>query len=217
MKDTLTRATERTKSILAQLEGTGFDMDDPWGTDHNLPDNLEIESGATRFVIWDTNYNDFVIKFSDEERYEAYSAKEAEVYHKAEEKGVEKYFGWIHFICNYQNHAVYAMEYLDCDEETISNKSYEYNWKEFCSEENIDDDEDTRNSSYRYEFDEAYMDCNNGDYGVLNYLFSEITNEDMIKLDHLIYDEDVNDLHEGNFGFRGNQLVICDYAGYGWV
>ena len=61
------------------------------------------------------------------------------------------------------------------------------------------------------------MDCDNGSYGVLNYLFSELTNEDMVKLDNLIYDENVNDLHEGNFGFRGNQLVICDYAGYGWV
>lgn len=212
MKTRLERATERTYAILDQLDMCDFDVNEPYRCD--LPDGLYIDDGACRVVIIDTTHADFVLKFGWRDSDEKYCRKEADLCEKAEAQGLGKYFGWTHYICDYQGRAIYAMEYLDCDEETISDKSSDYCWELYCEDNQINTDED--NWDYRDDFWDSYNDSTDHTYGVLRYLFSMISAKDAVALDQFIWDNDINDIHDGNWGYRDGNLVICDYAGYGW-
>ena len=212
MNINLELATERTYAILDKLTECGFDVREPYAAD--LPDGMYISDGACRFVIIDEKHPDFVIKFGWSPSDEKYCRKEAELYAAAKERGLGKYFAWNHYICQFQGRGVYAMEYLDCDEEDISEKSSDYCWKLYCDDNNVDTDED--DWDIRDEFWDSYNDASDQTYGVVRYLSSMISAKDAIALDQFIWDNDINDLHDGNFGYRCKQIVICDYAGYGW-
>lgn len=215
MKTMLERATERTNEILEQLDMYGFDVEDPYK--HELPDGFYVDDGACRVVVIDSVHKDFVIKFGWNKKDKKYCEREEEVYEAAEEKGLGQYFAWTHYICDYQNRAVYAMEYLDCDEETISDKSSDYCWELFCEDNGIDtEDEDGYDYDVRDDFWDSYNDSTDHTYGVLRYLYSLISAKDAVALDQFVWDWDINDLHDGNWGLRGANLVMCDYAGYGW-
>lgn len=212
MKTMLERATERVNEILEQLDMCGFDVDRPY--DCELPKGFYVDDGACRVVVIDAVHQDFVIKFGWNKKDKKYCEREEEVYEAAEEKGLGQYFAWTHYICDYQNRAVYAMEYLDCDEEDISDKSSDYCWKLYCEDNNVDTDED--DWDIRDEFWDSYNDASDQTYGVVRYISSMISAKDAIALDQFIWDNDINDLHDGNFGYRNKEIVICDYAGYGW-
>lgn len=215
MKTKLELATERTMAIIKQLVECGFDIENPNCAD--LPDGLYMADGACRVVIIDECHPDFVIKFGWNKSDDKYCKKEAELYEAAEKKNLGKYFAWTHYICDCWGRAIYAMEYLDCDEETISEKSSDYCWELYCEDNSIDtEDEDGYDYSYRDEFWDSYNDTSDMTYGVFRYLCSMISAKDAVALDQFIWDNDINDLHEGNWGLRGTELVMCDYAGYGW-
>ncbi len=212
MNINLELATERTYAILDKLTECGFDVREPYAA--NLPDGMYISDGACRVVIIDEKHPDFVIKFGWRDSDEKYCKREAKLYEDAEKKGLEMFFAWTHYICEFQGRAIYAMEYLDCDEEDISDKSSDYCWKLYCENNSVDLDED--DWDIRDEFWDSYNDASDQTYGVVRYLSSMISAKDAFALDQFIWDNDINDLHDANFGYRNKEIVICDYAGYGW-
>lgn len=214
MNINLELATERTYAILDKLTECGFDVKEPYAAD--LPDGMYISDGACRVVVIDEKHPDFVIKFGWTPSDEKYCKREAEIYEEAKKKGLAKYFAWTHYICEYQDYGVYAMEYLNCDEETVDDRSSDYCWELYCEDNDLDEEKAREDWDIRDEFWDSYNDSTDHTYGVVRYLFSLISAGDAIKLDQLMWDWNINDMHAGNWGLRGNQLVMCDYAGYGW-
>ena len=102
------------------------------------------------------------------------------------------------------------MEYLDGNSEKVSDSAWDYEYKQYCEEHDYD------SSSYDYadDFNDWYYDDEN--QSLMNFFLSQVENKVACKIDNFISKFDINDLHCGNFLFRGDRLVICDYAGYGW-
>lgn len=214
MNITFELAKERTEAMLEKLTECGFDVDEPF--EGNIPDTFSIDSGACRVVIIDEAHPDFVIKFGCSESDEKYCKREVEIYEEAKKEGLAKYFAWTQYICEYQGRGIYAMEYLDCDEETVDDRSSDYCWELYCEDNDLDEEEAREDWDIRDEFWDSYNDSTDHTYGVVRYLFSLISAGDAVKLDQLMWHWDINDMHAGNWGLRGKQLVMCDYAGYGW-
>jgi len=214
MKTKLELATERTYEILKVLDECEFNVDEPYYA--TLPSNLYVDDGACRVVIIDTKHRDFVLKYGWKDSDKKYCEREACICIDAEKEGVGQYFAWTHYICEYQGRSIYAMEYLDCNDEDIDDKSSDYNWDLFCEDNSFDKEKDREDWEVRDEFWDSYNDSTDHTYGVIRYMFSMISAADAMKLDHIIWNWDINDMHAGNFGYRNGQLVMCDYAGYGW-
>ncbi len=47
---------------------------------------------------------------------------------------------------------------------------------------------------------------------ILNFLYPD--DKEIYKIINFCWDHDINDLHEGNFGYLDDKLVILDYSGY---
>jgi len=208
-------AIEYAMNLFNELIDCGFDPSQPNSISLiNLPSDIEWASGATRVVVWRIGA-DYVIKFGWDAGDEKYCAREYEIYRDAVKFGVSDYFGWCERAIEPENNygiGVYVMEYLNCDEETIDDSSFELAFHNYCEENGVEE-----NSDSREDFSEWYWESDESTDTPLEYFLNEI--KDCAKrhdVDEFVCNEDISDLHAGNFGYRDDTLVICDYASYGW-
>lgn len=201
-------AIEYAKNLFDMLVDYGFDVHDPMSIRHlDLPDDVQWNDGCTRLVVW-TFGSDYVIKIPLTDSDNKYCLKECELYRAAVEAGVEKYFGWCDYVTTSQT-KIYVMEYLSCNEEQIDDDSYEHAYKSYCEENDLEDNDDTRD-----EFDSSEYENNEAVY---DFFMDKIDDLRIRRaVDKFICDNDISDLHAGNWGYRGNTLVVCDYASFGW-
>lgn len=157
---------------------------------------ISICYGCSRLVIVPPN-GDYVFKiqFSTEDAID-YCHNEEIIYGMASERGVEQFFAWTSFIGEYGEAQVYAMEKLEVDDDQNASDSYDYHMKN-C----IEDGED----EYYGEYDDhdgmiEYAQAHNGSA--------------MDEAVRLIDEIGINDLHCGNWGYRGSTFVLVDYGGY---
>lgn len=178
---------------------------------------FDYEFGATKLVIIPANY-DFVIKipfnggwssYSCEYEYfkcENYCEEEIDIYYNAKDNGFEQFFFPLKEI-EYKNNIVYIQEKVDnvyCDEETKAYSNYD-------SKQIILDSRSKhsgRELSYALDklpldWEATCLDTLNGD--ILAF-------EDFIRF--LSEYGIINDLHEGNIGYKNGHPVIFDYGGY---
>lgn len=213
MDTRFTEAYNRIHELLTTLDYLGFDIEDPWSIESiDLPEEIGYATGATRMVIWDKNNPDYVAKIALTTDDEKYCQKEVELYKAAVEAGLESHFAWCAEIYCHGEKSVYAMEYLECDYEEMDSESYQWGYERYCAEENLNsEDEDSREA-----FENYFWSSSSCDDLVLEWFEDKLVRPVAAKFDRFIYDHDINDIHASNVGYRGNTLVICDYAGYGW-
>jgi hypothetical protein len=161
------------------------------------------EAGCTRTVIItpDSNYV-FKIQIDNHEDGIDYGDNEEYVYNKAVENHVERFFAWTANIGRFGATSVYAMEKVDVCADRISNESYSFHAE--CVH-------------YEEDYEDEY--CDPGDeysstYGMFQFAES-VDGDEIWEAYNLLMSLNVNDCHPGNWGYRGNMLVLTDYAGYG--
>ena len=179
--------------------------------------------GASKYVILLPNYN-YVIKIPfngsgetyydddiDEEQFEFvkfdgatlsngwdYCAVEATIYEYAELEGVEKYLARTVFWKRSKfGYPFYLQEKVSsCNDEEIS--------------------ENSRKIAETYAgYSNAFGTCPLYDEEWIGHFLDWYGEEEYRKLANFLIDEDINDLHCGNLGYRDNGApVIFDYSGY---
>ena len=205
-------AFEAVERIINTLEEEGYDINETEAlTSGHYFGEIECEWGASRLVIWDSFY-DYVIKVPLEPEYEKYCQREVDIYEAAVEEGLEENFGCC--AC-YQNSiedgiGIYVMEFLTGGEDDAYNSAWEYGYKAYCEREGLNSN--SSEARERFESDYSY----DYDNEMMFDFFKSQDETKAISLDSFIYDWSINDLHPGNYLFRDNRLVICDYGGWDW-
>ena len=209
--------------ILNMVECDGFDITDPnsivdYPNYMNMPEDMRYAYGASRLVIWDDDYCDYVIKIAFNENYEKFCKHEVEVYEAAVKEGLADSFAWC--MCyaepqyddegKYQVPGIYVMEYVECNEDMVSDTTYRHGYEQYCSMRGLD--------SSSFESMAEYADWNEGDSEdmVLDYMESLMTPEYKRMFEVFMCKWWVTDIHEQNVGFKGSKMVITDYAGWNW-
>lgn len=159
--------------------------------------SVSFASGCTRCVIIKEGCPYvFKIQFDFDDDID-YGRNEAWVYNKAKEAHLEQYFAWTAKIGTYGKAEVYAMEYCEVNMDKIEDESFKYHAQR-----------------YQEEYGEDYDGDDYGDHeGMFEFAVS-VDGADIVKVEQLLCDLDVNDCHAGNWGYRGDLLVLTDYAGY---
>ena len=208
--------------IINMVESAGFDITNPYSiidnADYtNTPADMRYSYGASRLVIWDEDYCDYVVKIALNESYEKYCQHEVEVYEAAVKEGLADSFAWC--MCyaepcmndDFYNPGIYVMEYVDCNEDCNADAVWEYGYNQYCSERGLD--------SSNYDHADEY---NNWSYdGVdeeltLDYVESYVPGELIRAFVVFMSKWHITDIHTSNIGYIGNRIVMLDYAGWNW-
>lgn len=174
-------------------------------------DDVLIESGATKVVL---SYTDlpYVIKFCFSGKTD-YCKAEYENYVAAKEiPEITDCFAWCDYLFDYRGFSIYVMEKIDCSEYLIEDRAYSASLESACQHEGIcEDSEDYKrfcdefsSSYYEWDADEQMIDLLEKEWG------SEIAHT----FNDFCWENGINDRHSGNWGYRGDHLVIIDYSGF---
>lgn len=161
----------------------------------NMPKRYDIYEGACKGVIAFKDA-DYVIKF-DYYGEESYCKLEADNYADAVAAGLARYFAETHFVCEIDGVTFVIQEKCDCDGSMVYDSLGRYvrsTYERECSEYT----EDTI-------WDEVECLC---EEGRAYEMFEDAP------LANFICNHYINDLHQGNFGFIGDRLVMVDFSGF---
>ena len=191
---------------------------------HKFYDDLNeadyrVFSGCCRAVIFHDDW-DYVLKFTynQDKMYDEdgkclgdmdYCANEEFVYKEAVKIGLADYFA--ECICLGQIGKInfYLMTRCDCDEDRVYNGSCDAAFKVFCELKGYDH---THPSNAVYdEFDDYYCEDDDDIFEFAREQWGSVVE----RVKEFCREMGVNDIHCGNWGFLGEQLIIIDYAGYG--
>lgn len=159
-----------------------------------------MSSGCTKACIMHDDLVDWVIKVGFVDGKLDYAALEYENYCLAEEAGLNSYFPETVYIGEFGGRAFYAQRMCECDEDQISSE-----WFECLCDQYYERGEDYDSDTVWEEVDALEDDEK------VNLFFGD---EELIDF---LREHRINDLHEGNFGYRGGCKVIIDFSGFrGW-
>lgn len=167
---------------------------------HNMDTrDFDFRIGCSKYCLMNPFFENYVIKFSlgsfD------YCEREYKNYWAAVDNHLEEYFPYTVFLGDLNGLKLYIQEKAICDSETISsiwyNKIYEGYWSE----------EDAKEAAQSGEIWNMIDDLD--DYERVEYVYDDD------KLWEFLDEYRINDLHEGNFGYVGERLVIIDFSGFG--
>lgn len=194
------------------VKGFGFDDFCDNAVEYTKQNYIYFRCGASKIVII-ADELDWVIKLSfdcseavDEGMELDYCKRELYNYNMACEKGVEKFFAEIYMVGEVDGIEVYLQEKLvagDGVEEDVDQIFCDY---VYASDESYFDDIEDEDERRSIIMEDTY------EMGVgerIEAIFG--FNEELI---NFIETNDINDLHSGNFGYRGSELVIMDYSGW---
>jgi hypothetical protein len=165
-----------------------------WFRKH-MPNQYNVYEGACKGVIA-LEDADYVIKF-DYYGSESYCKLEANNYADAVEAGLARYFAETRFVYEIDGITFTVQERCNCDEGAVYNSLGRYVQSTYEDEGSEYDEHDIWSE----------VDC----------LFDEGRAYEMFEdaaLAHFICSHYINDLHQGNFGFIGERLVMTDFSGF---
>lgn len=208
--------------IIDMVRSAGFDITNPYSiinADWSMfPDDMRFGYGASRLVIWDEDYCDYVIKIALHEDYEKYCQHEVDIYEAAAKEGLADKFAWC---CCYSEPercgdmympGIYVMEYVDCDEDAVYDSAWVYGYKSYCEMKGID--------SSNYDHAEEYNNWNwraaDDNEMIMDYLEGQVSEEKIRAFNVFMAKWQITDIHSQNVGFKGNRMVMVDYAGWNW-
>ena len=184
---------------------------------------LHFYRGETKGCIVDFNRQEWVIKVpfdrstnprlrrNEDGTSINYCALEAEKYAKACAEGIEECFAAIYEVGEINGVKFYLQEFANVDEDSTTDSFYEYaseQVEKYFSRDEEDEDNE------RHFVDEIW-DCidDMDDEERVSAVFNGHKN--IRKIRNFINDEEINDLHSGNWGFTNDgREVIIDYSGY---
>ena len=146
-----------------------------------------------------TNFREFT--GADEEEGWNYCKVEAQVSKCAEEEGVIRCFAETYFLGTAGDYPIYAQERcaIFCDEESSRRESYKKRTKS--------DYDSLREVRERVDF----YDCD--DNWLLDFLI--YWGEEILqRLANFVFEHSINDLHNGNIGYRKGVPVLVDYSSF---
>ncbi len=174
--------------------------------------HIRFACGASKIVIIDEE-SDWVTKISfdcsaelDDDMELDYCKRELYNYKAACEKGLDKFFAEIHKVGEVNGIDVYLQEKVRVDEGVEEEVDEIFRQYVYAGDENYYDefeDEDER----RAILEDGVSDMDAGEKIEAIFGFNE-------ELINFVEDYDINDLHSGNYGYRGGELVIIDFSGY---
>ena len=170
-----------------------------WFRDNNLRDaGFGASGGATKVCIWHDDLCDWVIKVGYTENVKKdYAAYEYNVYCAAEEAGLACYFPETIYLGEFYSRPFYIQQEANCDEDQVTSDWYERLRDQY--------DEDGEEYDPDCLWDE--LNCMEAeDKARLCFCDEALCN--------FLWEHNVGDLHEGNFGYIQGCLVIVDFSGY---
>ena len=154
--------------------------------------------GATKACIGHRDLTDWVIKVGYKEQVTCdYAALEYENYCFAEEAGLAFYFPKTVYLGEFAGVSFYLQQMAECYEDQVASDWYERlrdSYEE--SEEEYDDNDLWNEIDSMDDDDRAYLTFH--DHELVEFL----------------RENHINDLHEGNFGYIGDRMVIVDFSGW---
>lgn len=184
---------------------------------------LHFYRGETKGCIVDFNRQEWVIKVpfdrstnprlnrNEDGTSINYCALEAEKYARACAEGIEECFAAIYEVGEINGVKFYLQEFANVDEDSTTDSFYEYASEQVEKYFNRDEEDE---GSERHFIDEIWDFINDMDdeeriLAVFN------GHKNIRKIRNFINDEEINDLHSGNWGFTNDgREVIIDYSGY---
>ena len=185
--------------LTEHLEQYGEYSTRDWYDDNDLKAaDFHMRSGATKVCIEHEDLEGWVIKVGFTKGVKLdYAALEYNNYCLAEQAGLAYYFPETIYLGEFGGRAFYVQEMADCDEDVISSV-----WYERLRDEFEEDGEE-------YDSDRIYdeIECMDDDQkAFLTFRNSELC--------AFLWENQITDLHEGNFGSIGDKMVIVDFSGY---
>ena len=215
-------ACHAAERIIEAVECAGLDLTDP----HSIIDtcwegmvgSINYAYGASRLVLWDEDYCDYVIKIPLDSYYEKYCQQEVAIYESAVKEGVADSFAWCSCYAEptyadgeIDAPGIYVMEYLDCNEDEVYDDAWLLGYRENCSSRGLD--------SSNYDNADEYNDWNEGEDAdmVLDLLESDMSYEYRRAFEVFMRKWKITDIHSGNVSniYNGHRKIV-DYAGWGW-
>ena len=168
-----------------------------WFRDNGLRElGFCVSGGVTKVCIIHEDL-DWVIKVGYVNCSKDYASLEYQNYCLAEEEGLDWYFPTTIYLGEFGGLAFYLQEMADCDEFQVASDWYERLRDSYEEDEEEYNEEELWDEIYDMEDDaKAYLTFRNR------------------TLCDFLYNRRINDLHEGNFGYIGDRMVIIDFSGY---
>lgn len=180
---------------------------------------ISLYNGASKGVIVSDEL-EYVVKIPFAARYSGkiadYCKFEYENYCEAKKAKLDNFFAETIFLGEILGVPVYLQEKLDCDEERLSNTHYNLAYNEYCKlfELNTSAAETVEKFQEYYE-EEFYSTGVDGDSSMLDLFRLTHSPEEVYAFDNFCNKHCINDLHMGNFGYRGYEIIAIDFSGYG--
>lgn len=200
------------------------DVDSNWSSDeeNRACSDLGIwfSGGCTRLVIGTDSF-DYIIKIIPDKSTDEncdYSKTETRIYNDAVKKGLEGWFAWTEKLFDFEirdyTYPVYVMEWCKCGYDTMSDDSYSFHLNSYCSTNNLDPNSDDSIDKFNECYDDPFYADTEGMIAFARG-FNEASVDEFEAFVELLTLYHVNDLHAGNWGYRGSRLVLVDYGGFG--
>lgn len=170
-----------------------------WFCNNNLNRvGFGASGGASKVCIWHDDLDGWVIKVGYAEKVKCdYATVEYNMYCLAEEAGLAYYFPKTIYLGEFGGRAFYVQEYAECDESQVSSE-----WYERLRDQYDEDGEEYDSDNLWYA-----IDCMDDDEkAFLSFHDNELCN--------FLHENEIGDLHEGNFGYIGGRMVIVDFSGW---
>lgn len=158
---------------------------------------VKLTSGATRYVFYDLNNHDYVYKI-DRFEYDGFCKTEAYNYSKAKEEHIEDFFAECDFVLSYEGREIYAMEFIECDEDSIESDLY-------CKIKSLECMDEYETEDFLYD-----LDSEGKVRELINFYFDHY---DVKKFFEFCDFNEINDIHVGNIGYKNGKIKVLDYAG----
>lgn len=176
-------------------EGRVYD----WFYNNDLFDEgFDLFSGMTKACITHDDLFDWVIKVGFTRGVKIdYAQKEYDCYCLAKEAGLGYYFPTTIYLGEFGGRPFYLQQAAECSEDQVSSDWYESLRDRY--EENGE----------LYDVDQLWdiiYDMDDYEKAMLTFGNEELAN--------FLYENKIGDLHEGNFGYIGDHMVIVDFSGY---
>ena len=184
---------------------------------------LHFYRGETKGCIVDFNRQEWVIKVpfdystnpmrckNEDGTSINYCALEAEKYARACAEGIEECFAATYEVGEINDVKFYLQEFANVDEDSTTDSFYEYASEQVERYFNRDEEDEGNEELFRSEIWDFINDMD--DQERVMAVFNNHKN--IRKICDFIYDEEINDLHSGNWGFTNDgREVIIDYSGY---
>jgi hypothetical protein len=145
-----------------------------------------------------------------------YNASEAFIYERACYAQLEEWFAWTEKVetieVNGTKTDIYVMEYCDVDPDALEANSLDAAVKEYLADNNTSLEEMSEEEKEQMY---GYLDEDSGSpEGICHYMYSIYDTEEMNALYDFIDHYHINDTHCGNWGWRGEHMVLIDFGGF---